>query len=47
MPSFGLKLRSILTVTVLVSKGLVDNSFQYHVENARKNGVPKMRWRKF
>jgi alkylhydroperoxidase/carboxymuconolactone decarboxylase family protein YurZ/quercetin dioxygenase-like cupin family protein len=37
----SLKLRSILTVTVLVSKGLVDNSFQYHVENARKNGVTK------
>ena len=37
----SLKLRSILTVTVLVSKGLVDNSFQYHMENARKNGVTK------
>ena len=35
------KLRSILTVTVLVGKGLVDNSFQYHVENARKNGVTR------
>ena len=37
----SLKLRSILTVTVLVSKGLVDNSFQYHMENARKNGVTR------
>ena len=35
----SLKLRSILTVTILVSKGLVDSSFQYHMENARKNGV--------
>ena len=35
------KLRSILTVTILVSKGLVDSSFQYHVENARKNGVTR------
>ena len=37
----SLKLRSILTVTILVSKGLVDSSFQYHVENARKNGVTR------
>ena len=35
------KLRSILTVTVLVGKGLVDNSFQYHVESARNNGVTR------
>ena len=37
----SLKLRSILTVTILVSKGLVDSSFQYHMENARKNGVTR------
>ena len=37
----SLKLRSILTVTVLVSKGLIDNSFQFHIENAKKNGVTK------
>lgn len=37
----SLKLRSILTVTVLVSKGLVDSSFQYHLQNAKKNGVTK------
>lgn len=35
------KLRSILTVTVLVSKGLFDTSFQHHLINARKNGVTK------
>ena len=35
------KLRSILTVTVLVSKGLVDHSFRFHVENAKKYGVTK------
>ena len=35
------KLRSILTVTVLVSKGLVDHSFRFHVENAKKHGVTK------
>lgn len=37
----SLKLRSILTVTALVSKGLVDSSFQYHLMNAKKNGVTK------
>lgn len=37
----SLKLRSILTVTVLVSKGLVDSSFQYHLQSAKKNGVTK------
>ena len=35
------KLRSILTVTVLLSKGLVDSSFQYHMMSAKKNGVAK------
>ena len=35
------KLRSILTVTVLVSKGLVDSSFQYHMMSAKQNGVTK------
>ena len=33
------KLRSILTVTALVSKGMVDQSFVYHVKSARENGV--------
>lgn len=37
----SLKFRSILTVTVLVSKGLVDSSFQFHLQNAKKNGVTK------
>lgn len=37
----SLKLRSILTVTVLVSKGLIDSSFQYHLQNAKNNGVTK------
>ena len=35
------KMRSILTVTVLVSKGHVDSSFQYHMQTAKKNGVTK------
>ncbi len=37
----SLKLRSILTVTVLVSKGLIDDSFQFHLKTAKKNGVTK------
>lgn len=37
----SLKLRSILTVTALVSKGLVDSSFQYHLTTAKQNGVTK------
>ena len=37
----SLKLRSILTVTALVSKGLIDSSFQYHLTTAKQNGVTK------
>lgn len=37
----SLKMRSILTVTSLVSKGLIDSSFTYHMQNARNNGVTK------
>lgn len=35
----SLKLRSIITVTALVSKGMVDSSFKYHAQTAKKNGV--------
>nr|WP_325185392.1 carboxymuconolactone decarboxylase family protein [uncultured Oscillibacter sp.] len=35
------KLRSILTVSALVSKGLVDSSFRHHLLFARQNGVTK------
>ena len=34
-----LKIRSIVTVTALVSRGIVDSSLKYHIESARKNGV--------
>lgn len=34
-------MRSILTISALVSKGLVDSSFQYHALTAKKNGVTK------
>ena len=37
----SLKMRSILTVSALVSKGLIDSSFQFHLMSARKNGVTK------
>ncbi|MGN1014857.1 MAG: carboxymuconolactone decarboxylase family protein [Butyricicoccus sp.] len=37
----SLKLRSIITVTALVSKGMVDSSFQYHLATAKQNGVTK------
>lgn len=33
------KLRSIATVTALVSKGMIDGSFKYHAQTARQNGV--------
>ena len=41
LDGISLKLRSILTITVLVSKGLIDSSFQFHMMNAKKNGVTK------
>ena len=31
----SLKMRSILTVSALVSKGMVDSSFQFHLANAK------------
>ncbi len=36
-----LKLRSIVTITSLISKGIVDSSLQYHLVTAKKNGVSK------
>ena len=36
-----LKTRSIITVTSLVSKGLIDSSFAYHLQTAKSNGVTK------
>lgn len=37
----NLKTRSIITLTALISKGLVDSSLQYHLVTARKNGVTR------
>jgi len=36
-----LKIRSIITVTSLVSKGITDSSLQYHMMSAKNNGVTK------
>ena len=33
--------RSLVTVTALMSQGLVDSSFKYHLESAKKNGITK------
>ncbi len=35
----SLRDRSIVTVVALMSQGLTDISFRYHLENAKKNGV--------
>ena len=37
----SLRDRSLITVTALMSMGLVDSSFQYHLITAKKNGVTK------
>ena len=34
-----LKLRSIVTVSVLIGKGITDSSLKYHLQNAKNNGV--------
>ncbi len=31
--------RSIITVAILMTKGIFDNSLKYHITNARNNGV--------
>jgi len=38
----SLKTRSIVTITSLISKGIVDSSLTYHLDTARKNGVTKI-----
>ena len=35
----SLKQRSIVTVSVLIGKGMLDSSFKYHIQSAKKNGV--------
>lgn len=38
----SLRDRSIVTVVALMSQGLVDSSFRYHLESARRNGVSRL-----
>jgi len=35
----SLRDRSIVTVTILLTKGIFDSSLKYHIQNARNNGV--------
>ena len=34
--------RSLITVTALMTSGMIDSSFVYHMTNAKKNGITKM-----
>ena len=37
----SLRDRSLVTVVALMSQGLVDSSFQYHLSTARQNGITR------
>ncbi len=37
----SLKERSIVTVTALISSGILDTSLEFHLKNAKNNGVTK------
>lgn len=37
----SLKDRSMITITTLISKGIVDSSLKYHIQTARNNGITK------
>ena len=37
----SLKMRSVVTITALISKGITDNSLVYHLTTARQNGVTR------
>ncbi len=37
----SLKLRSVVTISTLIGKGIVDSSLQYHLQSAKNNGVTK------
>ena len=37
----SLKMRSVVTLTALISKGITDNSLQYHLQTAKANGVTR------
>ena len=37
----GLRDRSLVTVTSLISQGITDNSLVFHLQSAKKNGITK------
>ena len=37
----SLRDRSLVTVVALMSQGLTDSSFTYHLESAKKNGITR------
>lgn len=37
----SLKIRSVVTISALIGKDIVDSSLQYHLQSARNNGVTK------
>ena len=37
----SLRDRSLVTVVALMSQGLTDSSFKYHLESAKENGITK------
>ena len=39
--NIDLKTRSIITVVALMSSSITDSSIRYHLETAKKNGVPR------
>lgn len=39
--TLSLKERSMITIVSLLSQGLIDSSFQYHLETGKKNGIAK------
>ena len=39
--ALSLRDRSMVTVVALMAQGLVDSSFRYHLETAKKNGISK------
>ena len=43
----SLKLRSIVTISALIGKGIVDSSLQYHLQSAKITASPRRRWPRF
>lgn len=37
----SLRNRSVITITSLITSGIIDNSLKYHIQNAKNNGVTK------